>query len=483
MYLEREPDKMAEHERQSESVAQEPREHVGAGTPPDTAPKTSWAERPDGDVGAGKSELVAPVQPSERISSIDMIRGFALLGILVLNILSFGLPEAALFNPLPAGGFAGLNFVEWLLSRLFFEHKMMTIFSMLFGAGLLLFTDRAVARGSSPARLFYRRAGILLVFGLLHAYLLWEGDILYTYALCGMALYLARKWRPAILLPLGLVSLLPPALLMPISAMFFAQSREAFARVTAAQAAGQTPSEADKGLAEAWNGVRPAFHPTPEDLAREIMRKSQGSYTEILRERAPGVFFLQAALFPLYMGWDALGRMLIGMALMKLGVFSAERSRRFYLNLMIAGYGIGLPIVALGAYDSVQHQFDVVYLFRGGMLYNDLGSIPVALAHVAALILLYQSGATAWLTRRLAAVGRMALSNYLMHTILCTTLFYGYGFGLFGKLDRVGLFGVVLAIWALQLWLSPIWLAKFRFGPAEWLWRTLTYGKLQPMRV
>jgi uncharacterized protein len=181
--------------------------------------------------------------------------------------------------------------------------------------------------------------------------------------------------------------------------------------------------------------------------------------------------------------WDALGRMLIGISLVKLGVFSAERSRRFYLMMMVAGYGVGLPVVALGGYQAIQHQFDVIYLFSGGMRYNDFGSIPVALGHVGALILLYTSGALAWLTRRLAAVGRMALSNYLMHTLICTTLFYGYGFGLFGKLDRVQLLGVVLAIWAIQLWLSPIWLKYFRFGPAEWLWRTLTYGKAQPMRV
>jgi len=142
-----------------------------------------------------------------------------------------------------------------------------------------------------------------------------------------------------------------------------------------------------------------------------------------------------------------------------------------------------LPLVAAGAYGKIRHNFDVVYLFAGGMAFNDAGSILVALGHVGALILVYQAGAAAWLTRRLAAVGRMALSNYLMHTIIRTTLFYGYGFGLFGRLDRVQLLGVVVAIWAIQLWLSPIWLKSFRFGPAEWLWRSLTYGKAQPMQV
>jgi uncharacterized protein len=445
--------------------------------------ESSAIERLGGEVGTGKAEPAAPVQPSERILSIDVVRGFALLGILVLNILSFGLPESVMFDPRSAGGFTGLNFGEWLLSTLLFEHKMMTTFSMLFGAGLLLFTDRALAKGQSPARLFYQRMGVLLVFGLLHAYLLWEGDILYTYALCGMVLYLVRKWPPTLLLPLGVVALVPPLLLTQVSAAFFQQAREASARVEAARSAGKTSSAEKKGLAEAWAGMRSGFEPTPDDIAREIQLKGRGSYGAIFRNRAGEVVFLQTVIFFLYIGWDALARMMIGMGLMKLGVFSGDRSQRFYLLMMLLGYGIGLPLVGFGAYQAIEHQFDVVYTFRWGMRYNDFGSIMVALGHVGALILIYKAGVLTWLTRRFAAVGRMALSNYLMHTILCTTLFYGYGFGLFGRLDRVQLFGVVLAIWALQFWLSPIWLAHFRFGPAEWLWRTLTYGRAQPMRV
>ena len=151
---------------------------------------------------------------------------------------------------------------------------------------------------------------------------------------------------------------------------------------------------------------------------------------------------------------------------------------------MLMGYGLGLPLVATGAYGLIRAPIlDVVYKFGGGMEFNSFGSILVALGHVGALLLVYKAGALQWLGRRLAAVGRMALSNYLAQTIICTTLFYGYGFGLFGKLDRFQLVGVVIAIWAFQLWYSPIWLRYFRFGPFEWLWRTLTYGKIQPMRA
>ena len=169
------------------------------------------------------------------------------------------------------------------------------------------------------------------------------------------------------------------------------------------------------------------------------------------------------------------------MGLMKLGVFSAERSRSFYAWMAILGYGIGLPLMVFDASGLIRHEFKLDYMLHGGIFYNAFGSLVVALGHVGLIMLIVQSGALAWLTRRLAAVGRMALSNYLTHSIVCTTLFYGYGFGLFGQINRTGLAAIVLAIWIFQLWISPIWLKHFRFGPAEWLWRSLTYWKLQPM--
>jgi uncharacterized protein len=175
-------------------------------------------------------------------------------------------------------------------------------------------------------------------------------------------------------------------------------------------------------------------------------------------------------------------RMLIGMGLMKLGVFSAQRSRRFFWWMVCLGYGMGLPLMIFDARKLVLHGFSAEYLLHGGVLYNLFGSLIVALGHVGLLMLIVESGAWGWLTTRLAAVGRMALSNYLFDSILCTTLFYGYGFGLFGQINRIGLAAIVLMIWIFQLLVSPIWLKYFRFGPAEWLWRSLTYWRLQPMR-
>ena len=150
---------------------------------------------------------------------------------------------------------------------------------------------------------------------------------------------------------------------------------------------------------------------------------------------------------------------------MKIGVFSAERSRSFYAWMAALGYGIGLPLMVYDALEMIRHEFKGSYLIHGGIFYNAFGSLIVALGHVGLIMLIVQSGALSWLTRRLAAVGRMALSNYLTHSIVCTTLFYGYGFGLFGQINRTGLAAIVVAIWIFQLWMSPIWLRTLPLRP------------------
>jgi len=167
---------------------------------------------------------------------------------------------------------------------------------------------------------------------------------------------------------------------------------------------------------------------------------------------------------------------------MKLGVFAGRRSGRFYALMALACYAVGLPPTILGGLDLWSSGFDQIRGMQIGTSLILLGTVPVALGHAAVLLLVVKSGALSWLTDRLAAVGRMALTNYLAQSLLCAGLFYGYGFGLWGTMDRAGLWGVVAAIWALQLAWSVWWLRRFRFGPAEWAWRSLTYWRAQPMR-
>jgi uncharacterized protein len=421
-----------------------------------------------------------PVASSERLTSIDVLRGFAVLGILTMNILSLGLPGTARLNPNVAGGFAGINHVAWLIGYFVFDEKMITIFSMLFGAGLVLMTERTNQQGKSPVVFFYRRAAVLLVIGLAHAYLLWEGDILVSYALCGMLVYPLRKLSPRTLLIVGLLIVLPSVPLTASVSLLFRSLREASTSVDEAVKQGTTVSEKDQELAEGWREIRREFHPTPAEVEKTVQEYRDGSYWRLTLKRAPEAFGVQTTVFGAAFVWTVSGRMLIGMALMKLGVFSASRSVRFYQLLALFGYGLGWPIVAFAAYGLIQNQFDVVYLFGSAFQINFFGSILVALGHIAVVMMICKAGVLPRLTDRLAAVGRMALSNYLIQSFLCTTFFNGYGFGYFGAFDRVELYGIVAVIWVLQLWYSPIWLKYFRFGPAEWLWRSLTYGKVQP---
>ncbi len=201
---------------------------------------------------------------------------------------------------------------------------------------------------------------------------------------------------------------------------------------------------------------------------------------KLLLSVAPLVMMMQVFMV-LFYGWRVLALMLIGMALMKTEVLSAGRSASFYRNMMLICYAIGLPLTVYSAFDLYAHEFAALYVFQAGSIPNYFGSIIVGLGHIGLVMFLIKGGIMQKLLQRFAAVGRMALSNYLMHSVLLTTVFYGYGLGLFSSISRFGQMGFVVAVIVLQLLLSPWWLARYRFGPVEWLWRSLTYWKRQPM--
>lgn len=444
-------------------------------------PATNSAETVPPD--AQTAPRAEPVAERERIEAVDALRGVALLGILTMNIVAFSWPEGGYDNPRYSGGTGTANVAAWAFNQTLFAGKMMSLFSMLFGAGLVLMNDRAAARGASLTRVYYRRVLWLLVIGLAHAYLIWYGDILVPYAVCGLFLYFFRNKAPRTLIALGSALVLLGVLLGAGLMSYGRFARDASQTVAALRAEGRTPPEWKVGLAQGWDeGFRAFAQPSPEEL-EETIATYRGGYPGIVKERAPTVFMFQTVIFLLNFGWEIAGRMLIGMGLMKLGVFSARRSPRFYRRLAALGYGAGLPLTLFGLFDVLaRHDLKAIDA-PWGLLAFGLGMVPMALGHTAVVMLAYQSGTRPEWMARLAAVGRMALTNYLMTSLICTTLFYGYGFGLFAKLDRPALWLVVLAVWALQLWLSPIWLRRFRFGPAEWLWRALTYGTWPPLRV
>lgn len=426
-----------------------------------------------------------PVKAAERVASVDVIRGVAVLGILAMNIVGFAWPGRVYATPTAAEGAGWVDTALWAFNHLVFDTKMMTLFSMLFGAGLVLMSERAEARGARIRGVYYRRVTWLLVIGLVHAYLIWDGDILVLYASCGYLLYLFRRKTPRTLIALGLcLNLLLVPLFLGFKYVGMPFMERTAAQVEAERKAGQTPAGWREKVAEAWTDMNKREMPKREDFLKSI-RIHRGPYWELVQHRAPDLLMSHTLGFVLGGLWLVGGRMLIGMGLLKLGVFSAQRSSRFYLTMMALGYGIGLPLMVFDAVHLIRNDFFVGrgldYMLAGWPFLNFYGSLPVVFGHIGLVMWVCRSGVLTGLTRRLAAVGRMALSNYLFDSLLCTTLFYGYGLDLFGTIHRPLLYAIVLAIWTFQLLVSPLWLEHFRFGPAEWLWRSLTYWKPQPL--
>ena len=413
------------------------------------------------DVGPMTGPVAHPgtgsTAPAGRIESIDVLRGFALLGILVMNVQVFAMPDAAYFNPTAYGDLEGANKYVWVAGRMLADQKFMTVFSMLFGASIVLITGRAEASGST-GKLHYRRMGWLIVIGLLHAHLLWSGDILFLYGVCGMLIYPLRRQSPVRLLVLGTAMLLVASVYSVWSGLLYPV----------------WPQEAQASF------INEIWQPPPAMIQEELATYRGGWLDQQLARSASALEFETIALITWGL-WRAGGLMLIGMALFQRGVFSAERSPRFYAALIAAALVVGLPLQAYGIATDFERGWPV-WSFFVGVQFNYWPSIVVSLGYVGAIMLVCRREALQTLTRPFAAVGRTALTNYLLQTILCTTIFYGHGFGWFGSVDRLGQLGVVFGVWAVQLIVSPLWLKRFRYGPAEWAWRSLTYGKLLPLR-
>jgi uncharacterized protein len=405
------------------------------------------------------STIPQPVAEKERIVSIDVLRGFALLGILPMNIQYFSMISAAYGNPTAYGDLRGANYWVWSLCHVLADQKFMTIFSMLFGAGILLMTSRIEATGKPSAALHYRRMGWLILFGLAHAYLLWSGDILVAYGMCGFLVYLCRKLRPRTLLVLGLLTI---AVASASLALYGAWSRH------------WSPAQLQIAREQLWM-------PTASQAANEI-RAYRGSWSAQMQFRVPDSIQMENIVFVAFTFWRVTGLMLAGMALFKLGVFSAKQPASLYWTMIAIALCYGIPITVYGTHRDFAAGWDFRYSFFYGAQFNYWASLLVSLGWVGAIMHASRAAALLPLTRRLAAVGRMAFTNYIMHTIICTTIFYGHGFALFAKVERVWQFAIVVAIWLLQLIVSPIWLKHFFFGPLEWLWRCLTYQQWAPLR-
>jgi uncharacterized protein len=243
---------------------------------------------------------------------------------------------------------------------------------------------------------------------------------------------------------------------------------------------GQKLTDDQKDAQKSWEEMRKYINPTADDLKKEREMYS-GSYFHLVSARAGQVKEWHST--PLYMtGWDMFTMMLVGIAFAQMGVLAAERSWKFYTTMLVAGYGIGLPVGAVSAWLAWKQNFEPLQTVFTFTTYQP-ARIATTMGHLALLVLICKAGWLPWLRARLAAVGQTAFSNYITHSLIYGLAFYGYGFNLFGKLQRYQLYYVVLGMWVFSLIASPLWLSSFRFGPLEWCWRSLTYWKRQPMRI
>ena len=438
----------------------------------------------------GSETVNVPVRPRDRISSLDVLRGVALLGILVLNIEDFAGPGFMHDLPIPYLFFSAhlrLNFFVLMMKYMFFEGKMRGLFSMLFGAGVILLTGRAERRGSKDvADIYTRRNMLLMLLGILHGCLLWDGDILFDYGLQALLfLYPLRRLKAKTLLWTGTVLSLFVAPLGVILLFGAAQdlnlSREA-AAIRSRERAGEALSKEQQQTLQQWKNRIDANTMTPTKVQGAIAGATSG-YLPNMLGRSEVLFQVGFAKIHIDLIADSLSAMLIGMGLMKMGFFTAELSYATYWWLTIAGFGISLPLYLAGIWKVFRSGFFFLeaekWIYLPYYIGREAGSIAIA----AVILLAVKAGLFQGLQRLLAAVGRTALSNYLLTSVICQTVFVLGPWKLYGKLPYYQEMFVVFGVWLVNLTVSPIWLRYFAFGPVEWLWRSLTYGKWQHLLV
>ena len=410
--------------------------------------------------------ILAPVRAEARIETVDVLRGFALLGILVVNIAIFGHPAQILALPLDAATPVVDRVADWLI-RFLAEAKFYSLFSFLFGLGFALQLRRAEAQGAGIGWVYVRRLIVLLGIGLIHAFLIWMGDVLTLYALLGFVLLAFRKARPRTLLIWAAILLMLPILFNGAVTAFLEVARNAGPEYSA---------EIQKTL-DAQEAVYLA------DAERASRVYGEGNYVEITQQRFYDITsFLVIGNVTMVPG--VLAMFLLGLYFGRRRLFeNVGENLPLFRKLMVWGLAIGVTgnlIFAL-LIQPLSRVEPTPLLFLATTC-QTLGAPALMLGYVSVLTLLNHR--TGWHTRLapLAAMGRFALTNYLGQSVISTLIFYGYGLGLFGKVGLAVCLVLVLAIYTVEMLISSWWVGRFQFGPAEWVWRSLTYLHLQPMR-
>tara|TARA_B100000902_G_C27255877_1_gene887802 strand:+ start:281 stop:1510 length:1230 start_codon:yes stop_codon:yes gene_type:complete len=393
------------------------------------------------------------IPAEKRLLNLDVIRGTALLGILIMNIQSFSMINAAYSNPLSFGDFSGLNKTVYYFSHVFADQKFMTIFSVLFGASILLVSSGNNVKGLKIFKIHYRRMIILACIGLLHLYYLWYGDILFIYAVMGMLAYPVRNTTAKFLL-------ITAFLLLIINAAFSYLASAAIPHMS------QTDIQE---LVIHWK-------PSSEAIEEEIIANQSNWIAQMDHRTHMATEMLFSGAFYYC---RVLALMLIGMAMMKLNFFGERFSNRSLLLQAILCLLLGVLIIINRLNYNILNNFPIESMFSQE---NYWGSLIMAYAYICLIIVFCRFEVLNPIKSCLAQVGRLALTNYLAQTFICTFIFYGWGLGKFGTFERKEQLLLVICIWVIQIFFSVLWVKKFRYGPFEWLWRSLTYGSFYKLK-
>lgn len=403
----------------------------------------------------------------KRVTALDVLRGVAVMGILVMNINNWGLGRPAYWNAAALGGAEGANLMVWWIDTLFAADKMRGLFSLMFGASTLLVIQRAMAKDEGPARVHYSRMISLLLLGYIHYALIWRSDILVLYACAGLLLYLFHALSPRALLIWAalffLLAIIPPLLI------FTPPGLAGYGLMA------NPPAD----LVGFFRGLNLENGPNSPQIAQDLALHRSG-YAELLHSRLVENTFSRFEMI-MYEGAETLSLMLIGMALFKLGMLTGDWTAERYRHWALVGIGIGLVGNVPLAIWQVNDGFSGYSVFTSHILWSMPFDFAMTIGYAALVMAWVRSSGEKRLLGRVAATGRMAFTNYLLSSIIMTSVFYGYGLGLTGRLERAELFLLVIGMWGLMLLWSKPWLDRFNYGPFEWLWRSLARLRPQPM--
>jgi len=440
---------------------------------------------------AGPAYVPAPVARQERVSSVDVLRGFSLMGILIMNICDFAYGfrnyayPLSTVKPVFSGPHWKVNTTIWFLRWILAEGKMRAMFSMLFGAGVILLTQRAEQRGAGVkvADIYTRRNMWLVVFGMLHAYFIWSGDILFYYGTAALLFLFPFRnvrvkrllWTAGIVLALNSLMMSGAQYGMPYG------QKQAAEKVNAKLARHETLTEDDVDALKKWRDTQNQWRMSEKTRYEDIAAMQKGYWKaqghtakDVLMGQLKGTYFAFG---------DWVGMMLLGMALYKNGFLSGKLQMKTYAGTAVIGLGVAWSVTAIGAWKAWAGHFGLFETAMWMQFPYDLERVAGALGNAGLILVILNAGALQWVSRRVAAVGQMALSNYLLTSLTMQIVFVWGPWHWYGYVEYYKIYIAMAAMWIVNMTFSTIWLRYFEFGPMEWVWRSLTYWKRQPMRI